>query len=48
MKVRREGNISELEAARLAYRYGLLAQYIFCRRKGYGILASLSEWDLIP
>lgn len=48
MKVKKEGNISELSAARMANKYGLLAEYLYCRRMGYGIRAALAEWDLLP
>lgn len=48
MKVKKEGNVSELSAARMANKYGLLAEYLYCRRMGYGIRAALAEWDLLP
>lgn len=45
--MRYEKGISELAAARRANKFGLLYEYIYCRRHGFGIIEALEEWDLL-
>lgn len=47
MRIRKEKGISELNAARRASRYCLLAEYIYLRRRGLGIIEVLEDLDLV-
>lgn len=49
MKIHRDKRtgISELQAMRMADRYGLVESYKYGRRHGQSIASALDEWDLL-